>query len=325
MQTPPYTITPTILRLVSEIQTLLGEYKSLSIAKPSIKLRKENKIKTVHHSLAIEGNSLTEEQISTVLEGKRVLAPKKQIIEVKNALDLYDHLSELNPNNEQDLLKSHKILLNQLIDKPGQYRTKAVGIYKGKFLSKMAPPHKHVPFLMKNLFDFLREDQNTHSLIKACIFHYELEFIHPFEDGNGRMGRLWQQLLLMKTANIFEYIPIESLIHQNQKLYYQALEKSDYEGNSTQFIEFSLEMILKTLQDYSYQFIKKPTIQNRIDFAIEYFGHLFFTRKDYLNLHKGISTATASRDLAKAVSEKKLLVNGVKASAKYQFSNKQRK
>lgn len=321
MYRPPYTITPTVLHFISEIQTHLGEYKSLSMTKPSLKLRKENKIKTVHHSLAIEGNSLTEEQISTVLEGKRVLAPKKQIIEVKNALDLYDHLAEINPNREQDLLKSHKILLNQLIDKPGQYRTKGVGIYKGTVLSKMAPSHKQVPVLMKNLFEFLKKDQMTHPLIKACVFHYELEFIHPFEDGNGRMGRLWQQLLLKQVADIFEYIPIESLIHKNQKLYYQALEKSDYEGSSTQFIEFSLEMILKTLQSYSYQFMKKPGIQSRIDFAIEHFKSHTFTRKEYLNLHKGISTATASRDLAQAVREKKLLIEGIKAKAKYRSAN----
>jgi Fic family protein len=318
MQKPPYTITAKILNLVSEIQALLGEFKQLNVKKPSVKLRKENKIKTIHHSLAIEGNSLTEAQVSSLIEGKKVIGPKNQIIEVKNAIRLYELAAELDSTKERDFLKAHKILMTDLLIKPGQYRNQAVGIFKNGQVSRMAPPAKQVPNLMGHLFLFASKDKETLPLVKACIFHYELEFIHPFEDGNGRMGRFWQQLLLMKVSPLFEYLPVESLIHQNQKKYYLALEKSDAKGESTDFIEFSLEMILKSLKEFNEENIStnpKPT--DRIEFALEHFKYQSFSRKDYMVLHKGISTATASRDLAQAVLEGILKINGTKAKAKY--------
>ena len=318
MEAPPYTITSKILHLVSEIHSLLGESKHLMVKKPSVKLRKENKIKTIHHSLAIEGNSLTEEQISSLIEGKVVLGPKNQITEVKNAIRLYEKITDLNPLKEADLLKAHKILMTGLLEKPGFYRTKAVGIFKGGQVSRMAPPAKQVHGLMEKLFLFVNKDKTTLPLVKACLFHYELEFIHPFEDGNGRMGRLWQQLLLMKASPVFEFLPIESLIHQNQKKYYHALEKSDAKGESTDFIEFSLEMILKSLMEFSEDLVSsKPNSVDRIEVAIEYFQGRSFTRKDYMILHKEISTATASRDLAKAVDQGQLKIKGTKAKAVY--------
>lgn len=318
MYKPPYSITPKILKLVSEIQSILGEAKHLTIKKPSLKLRKENKIKTIHHSLAIEGNTLSEEQISSLIEGKKVLGPKLQIVEVKNAIDLYDRLNDLDPLKESDLLYAHKILMNQLLLKPGKYRDQAVGIFKSGKISHLAPPAKQVTGLMKDLFEFLIKDKETLLLVKACIFHYELEFIHPFEDGNGRMGRLWQQLLLMKVAPIFEHVPIESLIHQSQKSYYQALEKSDTKGESTEFIEFSLDMILRSLEEFSGDLVGgRANAMDRIEIAISHFKSRPFNRKDYLSLHKEISTATASRDLAQAVKIDRLQISGTKASATY--------
>lgn len=318
MYKPPYKITSHILNLVADIQSFIAEAEVIRIAKPNLKLRKENKIKTIHHSLAIEGNTLSEAQISTLLEGKRVFGPQNQIQEVKNAIILYDKLGELDPSKESNLLKAHKILMQGLIDKPGQYRNKAVGIFKGGKVSRMAPPHKNVSNLMKDLFKFIEKDKETHPLLKACIFHYELEFIHPFEDGNGRMGRLWQQLLLMRFAEIFEFIPIESLIHQNQKEYYRALEVSDKEGESTKFIEFSLKMIIQSLKNYSRPILtSKPKASDRIDKALKEFSSQSFTRKEYMSLHKGISSATASRDLAEAVREKLITVSGTKAKAMY--------
>lgn len=320
MHQPPYTITSKILNLVSEAQSLLGESKHLVVKKPSVKLRKENKIKTIHHSLAIEGNSLTEEQISSLIEGKKVIGPKNQILEVKNAIQLYEQMTDLDPLKENDFLKAHKILMSGLIEKPGRYRQQAVGILKNGQVSRMAPPAKQVSGLMSHLFLYLKKDQETLALIKACIFHYELEFIHPFEDGNGRMGRLWQQLLLMEVSPLFEYLPIESLIHKNQKKYYQALEKSDVKGESTDFIEFSLEMIVNTLKEFSGEILSaKPSANDRIEVAVEHFSQRSFSRKDYLLLHKEISTATASRDLAQAVSNGILEIQGEKSRAKYRF------
>jgi Fic family protein len=320
MQKPLYTITPKILNLVSEIQTLLGEARHLVVRKPSVKLRKENKIKTIHHSLAIEGNSLTEEQISFLIEGKKVIGPKNQIVEVKNAIKLYEQLTEIDPLKESDFLKAHKTLMADLIEKPGRYRRQAVGIFKNGKVSRMAPPAKQVSGLMGNLFLFLKRDQETQALVKACIFHYELELIHPFEDGNGRMGRLWQQLLLMKTSPLFEYLPIESLIHKNQNKYYHALKISDIKGESTDFIEFSLEMIVNSLKEFSGKILSgKPKASDRIEMAEEQFIRLSFTRKDYMQLYKEISTATASRDLAQAVSLGILEVKGTKSKAKYRF------
>lgn len=320
MHNPPYTITSKILTLVSEIQSLLGESKHLVVKKPSVKLRKENRIKTIHYSLAIEGNSLTEEQISSLIEGKKVIGPKSQIIEVKNAIKLYEQLADLDPLKENDFLKGHKILMFNLIGKPGRYRQQAVGIFKNGKVSRMAPPAKQVSGLMSNLFLYLKKDHETLALVKACIFHYELEFIHPFEDGNGRMGRLWQQLLLMKVSPIFEYLTIESLIHKNQKKYYQALEKSDVKGESTDFVEFSLEMIVNSLKEFSGEILSaKPKANDRIEMAVEHFDKLSFSRKDYMLLSKEISTATASRDLAQAVSNGVLEVKGEKSKTKYLF------
>lgn len=318
MYKPPYKVTSKILKLIAEIQEHLGELKYYSIKKPNIKLRKENKIKTIHHSLAIEGNTLDEEQINTLLDGKSVIGPKKQILEVKNALVLYDQVSKLNPLSENDLLKAHKILMNGLIQSPGQYRHTAVGILKGGEVVRMAPSYKQVPTLMSNLFTYVSKDKTTLALIKACIFHYELEFIHPFQDGNGRMGRLWQQLILMKASPVFEYLPVESLIHKNQKQYYNALEVSDKQGESTTFIEFSLEIILKTLRDnLSGLFSQRPKDHDRIQSAIEHFQDKSFSRKDYMEINKGISTATASRDLALAVQENLLKISGTKSKAIY--------
>lgn len=318
MNKPPFQITAKILHLTAEVQTLLGELKGYSALKPPLKLRKENKIKTIHHSLAIEGSVLSEEQITALIESRRILGPKKQIIEVQNAIRLYDLINHLDPFKEKDFLKAHQILMKDLIEKPGFYRKSAVGIFKGNQVTRMAPPDKLVPELMGALFHFLKSDKETIPLIKACIFHYEVELIHPFLDGNGRMGRLWQQIILMKSASLFEYLPVESLIHRHQKEYYKSLELSDKKGESTPFIEFSLDMILQALRHYSPKFFStKPKANDRIDLALVTFNSQPFSRKDYLLLHKGLSGATASRDLAQAVKDKKLKLSGMKALATY--------
>jgi len=320
MKYPPFSISLKILNLVAEIQQILGEAKSYSFAKPSVQLRKENRIKTIHHSLAIEGNSLTISQMTALIAGKRVIGPSNEIQEVRNAVQLYDRLTNFSFKKESDFLKAHELLMDKLLEKPGQYRRKAVGIYKAGRVSRMAPPHQQVPKLMANLFQFLKSDSETLGLIKACVFHYELEFIHPFEDGNGRLGRLWQQRILMEFNSLFEHIPIESLIHQNQSEYYRALEKSDVQGESTLFIEFSLEMILKSLNEFGAdKNFRKPTAQDRLAHARVSFLDKSFSRKDYMKLFGQISSATASRDLAFATKSGLMNMTGIKASAIYRF------
>jgi Fic family protein len=317
MNKPPYSITSRILNLTGEIHEAIGELKNLAVSKPSIKLRKENKIKTIHHSLAIEGNTLTEKQITAILDNKRVLGPERQILEVKNALAAYDRLSELDPVKEKDLLKAHKLLMKGLVKKSGCYRSSQVGIFKGTKVSHVAPQAKQVPELMGKLFHFLK-DREASWMIKACVFHYELEFIHPFEDGNGRMGRLWQQLLLMKYSKIFEYISTETITHKKQKAYYSVLEKCDRSGDSTLFIEFSLQGILESLNEFKTgHAISKPRASDRIKFALDHFKNSSFSRKDYLSLFPEISTATASRDLALATESGFLVKTGDRVKSVY--------
>jgi len=318
MDRPPFQISSKILSLVGSIQEIVGEFKSYSMVLPPVKLRRENKIKTVHHSLAIEGNSLSEGKITAILENKRVVGPRIQILEVKNAFDLYESLVKFNPVIERDLLRAHKSLMKDLIPNAGKYRSTAVGVLKGTQVSHMAPSAKQVPALMAKLFEFLVKDKETPWLIKACVFHYELEFIHPFADGNGRLGRLWQQLCLMKQSPIFEFISVETNIHKRQRLYYDVLEKCDKVGDSTLFIEFSLESILASLFEFQKTYHpSKPKASDRMAQALEHFGKKYFSRKDYLVLHRGLSTATASRDLNQAVNAGLLNRQGDKSKAKY--------
>lgn len=321
MYKPPFNISPKILSHIGEIQEILGELKQFQLPKTAVKLRRENKIKTVHHSLAIEGNNLSEKQITALIEKKRVIGPKKQIQEVLNALNLYDQIETLDPLKEKELLKAHGTLMKDLVLSAGKYRHTGVGIIKGNMVGHVAPQAKMVPKLMKDLFDFLQAKNDVPFLIKACVFHYELEFIHPFEDGNGRIGRLWQQALLMRQSPLFEYISVETLIHKKQQQYYKVLEQCDKKGDSTLFVEFSLELILKALKLFQKNFRpSRPTNADRIALALEHFGKQKFSRKDYMIFHKAISTATASRDLVKAVVEKRLKKVGDKALAEYHQS-----
>ncbi len=320
MTFPPFTITPQILSTLLSIQEILGELKAVSLLRPSLKLRRETKIKTIRHSLAIEGNDLEPSVITAIIDKKRVLGPKHQIQEVKNAVRVYDDLARLNPFSAKELLRVHGLLMQELLPSAGKWREKNVGILKGKKISHVAPQARRVPELMTNLFEFLNKDKQTPLLIQACVFHYELEFIHPFEDGNGRMGRLWQQLILMHHSPIFEFLSVESLIHQEQKRYYEALEKSDRAGNSTLFLDFSLRLILESLEEFRTSFRPRPvSVEDRLELAKVHFREEEFSRKDYLGFHKQISTATASRDLAQAVELGGLKKKGDKALALYRF------
>ena len=312
---PPHEITSQILKYIASISEKIGEVNAKYLVKSNPSLRKQNQIKTIHSSLSIEGNTLSEEQITAILENKRVVGPQKDIVEVLNALEVYKNISSLKHHSEKDFLKAHKMLMKDLIENSGKYRTKGVGIVKGSKVEHVAPPFENVPFLMKDLFQYLK-DKSEISLIKSCVFHYEMEFIHPFMDGNGRMGRLWQTLILMEEYPVFEFLPFETLISKNQTAYYHALSASDKEGKSTKFIEYMLSIIDQSLDELLKNTTKKLSDEDRIQIFIE--NHVEeFTRKDYLNYFKDVSTATASRDLKKAVEIKLITKQGDKKTTTY--------
>lgn len=296
---PPYEITPEILKLITSISEKIGEINATYLNKPSPKLRKQNRIKTIHSSLKIEGNSLTEEQITALLEKKRVIGPKKDVLEVLNAIEIYENLNQYNPNNEKAFLKAHQNLMKSLIEDAGKYRKQGVGIVKGSKIEHLAPPFENIPFLMKDLFKYLKNSEEI-ELIKSCVFHYEIEFIHPFLDGNGRMGRLWQTLILMEKYPIFEFLPFETMISNDQEKYYKALARSDKSGKSTIFIEYMLNVIdisFNKLLDFNNRTLSEI---DRLDYFIS-LNKDEFSRKDYMDIFKDISSSTASRDLKKGL------------------------
>lgn len=315
---PPYQITEKILELVVAISERLGEINAIHLYKPRTELRKINRIKTIQSSLEIEGNTLTEEQITALLDDKRVIAPKKDILEVQNAIKVYEQLREFNPNKLSDLQKAHTILMNGLIEDPGKLRTKNVGIIKGSKVEHLAPSGDMIKGLMHDLFNYLKTD-NDILLIKSCVFHYEFEFIHPFLDGNGRMGRLWQTLILIQQYPVFEFLPVESLIKENQEAYYKVLSMSDKSGHSTPFIEFMLNIILQALKNLLIIQHRTLTTLDRIELFKDIAKGNLFSRKDYLGNFKDISQATASRDLKWAVTQNILIKTGDKRMTKYQF------
>jgi Fic family protein len=320
---PPFEITPAIFKISGEILQHVGQLQGLRGTRPQPKLRKKSKIRTIHDSLAIEGNSLSIEQVTAIIENKRVIGPKTEIVEVQNAIKAYEALTSYHPKKEADFLKAHKILMSNLTKDAGKYRSSNVGVFKGSQVAHVAPQPKRVPELMKNLFTFMKEDADTIDLIKSCIFHYEVEFIHPFTDGNGRVGRLWQHVLLYQIEPAFEFIPMESLIYRNQDLYYKVLGECDKKGKSTAFIEFSLSTILAGLKDYTQDLAPKPvSINDRLQAAKIHFNTKIFSRKNYITYFKTISSATASRDLKYGVQKILLKKVGVKSTSRYVFLKK---
>ena len=245
---PPFQMTDNIMNLLAETSEQIGRIKVLSHDNLNPHLRKENRIRTIHSSLAIEQNPLTLEQVTAILDGKRILGNPNEIREVKNAYATYEMMLELNPYSVDDLLEAHKQMMAGLISENGKFRTSGVGVFAGDQVIHMAPPAKLVPGEIQNLITWYRNSK-VHPLIKSAIFHYEFEFIHPFADGNGRMGRLWHSLLLGNWNEIFFWLPIEELIRSRQEEYYQALGKSDELGESSPFVEFMMEVILDTLKE----------------------------------------------------------------------------
>ena len=247
MYIPPFTVSSRAINLIAEISSTIERYAIRMEQSDSLRLRKVNRIKTIHSSLAIEGNNLTESQVCDIINGKNVVAPLKEIQEVKNAIATYELYPTLNPFSVEDLLKAHGVMMRALTGDAGRFRAGGVGVFSEKGCVHMAPPADRVPMLINDLFEWLVE-ASDHLLIRSCVFHYEFEFIHPFSDGNGRMGRLWQSLILGRLHPIFEHLPVENMVYANQQAYYDAITESSRVADSCPFINFMLNEILNALK-----------------------------------------------------------------------------
>ena len=249
MYRPPFSISSKTINLIAQISAQIERYAIRMEQADSLKLRKANRIRTIHSSLAIEGNNLSEGEVLAILEGKTVIAPQKEILEVRNAIKTYELYPTLNPYSIDDMLKAHHTMMAGLVDEAGIFRSKGVGVFDGTKAVHIAPPAERVRDLMNDLFVWL-ENSEDHLLIKSCVFHYEFEFIHPFADGNGRTGRLWQSLILGKLNPLFEHLPVENMVFANQQAYYDAIAKSSAIGDSQPFIDFMLQEILHALDEH---------------------------------------------------------------------------
>lgn len=246
---PPYRITDKIINYISLITEVVTKLTINNEELSNPMLRRINQIKTIHSSLAIENNSLSLNQVTDIINGKRVLGLPQEITEVKNAFEAYEMILNFDPFSIDDLLKAHNILMRGLVKDNGQFRKGGAGVFAGERLIHMAPQAKFVPDLMIDLFWWASENADIHPLIRSCVFHYEFEFIHPFSDGNGRMGRLWQTLHLSRWKKVFRWLPVETLVKDRQQEYYDVLGVCDNEAESTKFIEYMLNNIYESLLD----------------------------------------------------------------------------
>lgn len=249
MYIPPFTISAHAINLIAEISAQIERYAIRLEQSDGLKLRKANRVRTIHSSLAIEGNTLSEDEVKDIIDGKTIVAPLRQIQEVKNAIKTYELYGSLNPFEVKDLLKAHGVMMMALTEDAGKFRHQGVGVFSEKGLVHMAPPADRVPMLISDLFEWLKKAKD-HLLIRSCVFHYEFEFIHPFSDGNGRTGRLWQSLILGKLHPLFEHLPVENMVYANQEAYYNAIQASTIAADSGPFIDFMLQEILNTLKSH---------------------------------------------------------------------------
>ena len=321
MQKYPFQINTNILNLTAEISELVGSMSTLTEAARSPQLRRSNRIKTIYSSLAIEQNTLSLEQVTAVLSGKRVLAPPKDITEVQNAFEIYDRLDELNPYSIDDLLTAHAIMVKGLRDDAGEFRSRPVGVVdsQGNILHFGTLP-AYVPQLVAELLDWTEHDENP-LLIKSCVFHYEFELIHPFSDGNGRIGRLWHTLLLSKWNPLFAWVPVESIIHDRQSEYYRAINNANNAADSTCFIEFMLSAIKDALLEVTAQPSKaKPKAEVREQAILDHLSkHGEIANSDVRKL-LSVSAATANRVLNGMV-EKGMIVR-IRKGKSWAYSKK---
>lgn len=306
---PPFEITNEILDAITQIAELVGQVNATQGLSTNPTLRRTNRIRTIYSSLAIEQNTLSLEQVTAVLNGKRIIAPPKDIAEVKNAYEIYEMMEKLNPYSVDDLLKAHGVMTRELVEESGCFRSGPVGVVdkQGKVIHMGTLP-AYVPDLVYELLEWV-ENSDIHMLIKSCVFHYEFELIHPFADGNGRIGRLWHTLLLTQWKPMFAWIPIESIIHDRQEEYYRAINKSNFEGESTAFILFMLSAIKEALEEAVETTVVTQNMSGN-DLRL-YKIEKFFDKNDCITNADirqmfNVSSATANRILVKMVDEGKL-------------------
>lgn len=292
--TPPFSLNNTILNLLVEISHKFGflqfEYER------NLHLRRQNRLRAIQSSLAIENNSLSFEQVSDIIEGKTVFAPPKEIQEVKNAYQLYDEIARFDPYSIPHFLQAHQLMMKEIITDAGEFRTGDVGIFNaGGGLVHMGARPQFVEKLVKDLFDWAKND-DTPMLVKSAVVHYELEVIHPFSDGNGRMGRFWQSVMLAKFNPLFAWLPVETMVYENQSAYYQALQSADEANDSTVFIEFMLTMINQTLDNYSTAQMSDKVSGKMSDKEKDLFSQI----ASFLNTHQQITNHQAQQLLGKS-------------------------
>ena len=305
MYKPPFTVSPKAINLIASISSQIERYAIKMEQGDTLRLRRANRIKTIHSSLAIEGNTLSEGEVQAVLEGKTVVAPLKEIQEVRNAIKTYELYPKLDPFSIQDLLFAHGTMMAGLVDEAGIFRKGGVGVFDGDKPVHIAPPADRVRDLMNDLFVWL-ENADDHLLIRSCVFHYEFEFIHPFADGNGRIGRLWQSLILGRLNPIFEHLPVENMVYSNQQAYYNAINKSSYLADSGPFIDFMLEEILNALIDHQGKSNAEIADEKGLSYQQE-------RVLGYLRADKHMTAAKIAKDLDMSARQVERLLSDLKA------------
>ncbi len=305
---PPFTITTKIINLIADISECLGEIKLDNKKFNTPKLRKISRIKTITGTLQIEGNTLSEKQVTAILEGKRVLGSVKEVAEVQGAVKIYEKIALYDFKKINHLLDVHHLLMGDILTNAGQFRSGDVGVYGKMGITHIAPPASRVVALMQDLFQWLNQAED-HPLIQSCVFHYEFEFIHPFSDGNGRMGRFWQSVILNSWKPVFALIPVESMVRDHQQEYYHALEQSERTGESTIFIEFMLDIILHVIQDVMAQSDQvSAQVSDQVKKLLKTIGNDWLSSAEIMHQLKLSHKPTFRKNYLKPALEKGLLV-----------------
>ncbi len=324
---PPFTITSEIVNLVAKIAAAVERLTFMK--EPNLRLRKINRIKTIQGSLAIEGNTLSESLITDFLEGKHIVAPLREIQEVKNAIKTYDAFASLNPYLVKDLLKAHGLMMEALVDDAGHFRRGGVGVFSGTRAVHIAPPAHRVPLLMDDLFGWLK-GSDDHLLLKSCVFHYEFEFVHPFSDGNGRMGRLWQSLVLTQLHPIFAHLPVENIVFQHQQQYYEAINQSTGAADCAFFVEFMLEKILDTLRKRQGEPLKEiangvanGVVNGVVKPVYDFIAQNEGCRKPLIARHTHIPIKTVDKHIARLREMNKIIFVGAPKTGGYFIKTKE--
>lgn len=316
---PLFQLTPAVFAALSRVDQGLGRLQGLAVAQPQPLLRKRNQVRSVQASAAIEGNPLSIDQVTAVLAGKRVLGREKDVREILNVNAAYERLPSWKAASRKSLLEAHRVLMDGLMSGAGQFRASGVGVFRGERLTHLAPPAHLVSHHVDSLFRWLR-GARVPVLVAGCVVHYELLFIHPFLDGNGRIARLWQQVVHREHSPLLGFVPVESIVRDRQRRYYDTLGRADRDGHCTRFLEFSLNALADAVTEFGEEVRPFPeTPVARLERASKHFKRRWFSRGEYLKLHVKLSTATASRDLAAGTAQGLLDTRGERRFTQYRF------